>query len=174
MTDTFSADQIEEWKDYWELFDTEGQGNIYWSVVGAAIRSFGWAPTNQQWHEVIFKLYGADQTDVPELEQRAIPSKEELNSKQITFDDFLPVLAEVSTLPSTGTKEDFIEGMKVFDKDSNGYVLAVEIQHVLGSLGESLSQEEVTAIFKGVETNSAGMMKYDEFVKHIMADPADD
>jgi len=166
MADTFSADQLEEWKDYWELFDTEGQGKIYWNVVGAAIRSFGWAPTNAQWHEVIHRLNGG--------EAETMPTKEDLNAKQISFDDFLPVLAEVSKLPSTGTKEDFIEGMKVFDKESNGYVLAVEIQHVLGSLGEALTQDEVAAIFKGVETNSAGMMKYDEFVKHIMADPADE
>merc|ERR1711879_207690 len=56
------------------------------------------------------------------------------------------------------TKEDFLEGMKVFDKEGNGYVLAVEIQHVLASLGESLKQEEVDEIFKGVEVNSNGAM----------------
>ena len=49
MADKFSGDQIEEWKDYWELFDNEGEGKIYWSQVGSAIRSFGWAPTNEQW-----------------------------------------------------------------------------------------------------------------------------
>jgi myosin light chain 4 len=166
MADTFSADQIEEWKDYWELFDAEGQGKIYWHQIGSAIRSFGWAPTNAQWQSVVHKANGG--------EEDTMPTKEQLNSKQISFEEFIPVIAEVSKLPSTGTKEDFTEGMKVFDKDSNGYVLAVEIQHVLGSLGEALSQDEVANIFKGVETNSAGMMKYDDFVKHIMADPADE
>merc|ERR1711990_467867 len=106
-------------------------------------------------------------------EAETIPTKEDLNAKQISFDDFLPILAEVSALPSTGTKEDFIEGMKVFDKESNGCVLAVEIQHVLGSLGEALTQDEVAKVFKDVECNSNGMMKYEDFVKHIMADPAD-
>jgi len=166
MADAFSADQIEEWKDYWELFDAEGQGKIYWHQIGSAIRSFGWAPTNAQWQTVVHMANGG--------EEDTMPTKEDLNRKQISFDEFIPVLAEVSKLPTTGTKEDFTEGMKVFDKDTNGYVLAVEIQHVLGSLGEALSQDEVAAIFKGVETNSAGMMKYDEFVKHIMADPADE
>jgi len=165
MADTFSADQIEEWRDYWELFDMEGAGKIYWNQIGEAIRSFGWAPTNEQWQKVVhLKNGGAEDT---------MPSKEDLGSKQVTFEEFLPVLAEVSQLPSTGTKEDFTEGMKVFDKESNGYVLAVEIQHVLGSLGESLTQDEVSKIFKDVEVNSNGMMKYEDFVKHIMADPAD-
>lgn len=166
MADTFSADQIEEWKDYWELFDMEGQGKIYWNQIGECIRSFGWAPTNKQWQEVIHKANGGEEDEVP--------SKEDLNRKQVTFEEFLPIMAEVSQLPSTGTKEDFTEGMKVFDKESNGYVLAVEIQHVLGSLGEALSPDEVAKIFKGVEVGSNGMMKYDEFVKHIMTDPADE
>merc|ERR1712066_1003153 len=100
-----------------------------------------------------------------------LPSKEDLAHKQLSFEEFLPILAEVSKLPSTGTKEDFTEGMKVFDKETNGYVLAVEIQHVLGTLGESLSQDEVAKVFKDVECNSNGMMKYEDFVKHIMADP---
>jgi myosin light chain 1 len=160
MADKFSNDQIEEWKDYWELFDNEGQGKIYWNQVGSAIRSFGWAPTNEQWQTA---LNGGEK-----------PTKEELNSKQVTFDEFLPVLAAVSELPTTGTKEDFLEGMKVFDKEGNGYVLAVEIQHVLASLGEALKQDEVDEIFKGVEVNSNGAMKYEAFVEHFMADPADE
>ena len=76
----------------------------------------------------------------------------------------------------TGTKEDFTEDMKVFDKESNGYILAVEIQHILGTLSEALDPESVNEIFKGVkeDINSQGMMKYDILVKHIMADPADE
>jgi len=170
MAEEFSADQIEEWKDYWELFDAEGQGKIYWNQVGSAIRSFGWAPTNQQWQETLHVANGGVEDDLGQL----IPSREDLATKQISFDEFLPIMASVSKLPSTGTKEDFTEGMKVFDKDSNGFVLAVEIQHVLGSLGESLNKEEVDEIFRGVETNSNGMMKYEAFVAHIMVDPADE
>lgn len=165
MADKFSKDQVEEWQDYWELFDNEGQGKIYWNQVGSAIRSFGWAPTNEQWMR---ELGNGEEGN------EGIPSKEDMSRKQITFEEFLPVLAKVAELPTTGTKEDFLEGMKVFDKEGNGYVLAVEIQHVLASLGEALKQEEVDEIFKGVEVNSNGAMKYEEFVAHFMADPADE
>merc|ERR1712110_869972 len=166
MADKFSGDQIEEWKDYWELFDNEGEGKIYWNQVGSAIRSFGWAPTNEQWMRELHAMDGQEHED--------LPTKDMMNTNQIDFEAFLPVLAKVSELPPTGTKEDFLEGMKVFDKEGNGYVLAVEIQHVLGSLGESLRQDEVEEIFKGVEVNSNGAMKYDAFVEHFMADPADE
>ena len=170
MADNFSADQIEEWKENWELFDAEGQGKIYWNQVGSAIRSFGWAPTNEQWQQTIHVENGGGENEFGQL----LPSAQDLDNKQVTFDEFLPILAKVSALPGTGTREDFIEGMKVFDKDSNGYVLGVEIQHILSSLGESLNKKEIDEIFKNVEVNSQGMMKYEDFVNHIMKDPADE
>jgi len=170
MADTFTSDQIEEWKDYWELFDEEGAGNIYWHQVGSAIRSFGWQPTNNQWQWVLNGKKMCEDND----ERQDMPSKEDLARKQVSFDEFLPVMAEVSKLPPTGNKEDYLEGLKVFDKEGNGYVNVVEIQHVLGTLGEALDQEEVKEIFEGVEINSQGNMKYSAFVAHFMTDPADE
>jgi len=169
MADQFTQDQLDEWKDYWELFDDTGNGKIFWKDVGAAIRSFGWAPTNKQWIDVLGKM---EQGDAYNPEDAPITG-EDLAAKEIDFDNFLKVLAEVSTQEGSGTAADFCEGLKVFDKDQSGYVQAVEIQHILGSLGEQLSTDDINTIFKGVETNAAGMMKYTEFVDHIMKDPAD-
>ena len=163
MSEKFTKKQIEQWKEWWVLFDDKGEGKIKWSEIGAAIRVFGWAPTNKQWIDIIHAMNGGD----PEFP----PLMEDLEKNEIDFDTFLKVLAQVAELPSTGTAADFTEGLKVFDKEQNGYVGVVEIQQILGSLGEQLTMDEIKETFKGVEENAAGQMKYADFVDHIMKIP---
>lgn len=68
-----------------------------------------------------------------------------------------------------GSQEDFVEGLRVFDKDGNGFIAAGELRHVLTSLGERLSDEEVDQLLQGVEHDSQGQINYEEFVKLIMS-----
>ena len=44
---------------------------------------------------------------------------------------------------SSDTSEDFIEGLRHFDKDGNGFISAAELRHLLTTLGEKLNDEEV-------------------------------
>ena len=65
----------------------------------------------------------------------------------MTFEEFLPIYSQIKKEKEVGAYEDFMEGLKVYDKAENGTMLAGELAHVLLSLGESL----VSAIspFKG-------------------------
>jgi len=64
--------------------------------------------------------------------------------------------------------EYFIECLRVFDRNCNGLVTAAELRHVLCSLGDKLTAEEVDQLLVGFEDNQ-GQVLYEEFVKHIMS-----
>ncbi len=54
----------------------------------------------------------------------------------MTFEEFLPIYSQIKKDKDVGAYEDFMEGLKVYDKAENGTMLAAELAHILLSLGE--------------------------------------
>lgn len=55
--------------------------------------------------------------------------------ERVNFEVFLPILQAISKNRSADTAEDFIEGLRHFDKDGNGYISSAELRHLLTTLG---------------------------------------
>merc|ERR1711872_107229 len=97
---------------------------------------------------------------------------EALGEKRIAFADFKPILAAVKAyLTATGVKEDYIEGLKVFDKEGSGKVPLPEVQNVLCSLGEKLEQEDAAKLFTllGIAADEEDNISYMEFIDKLLA-----
>merc|ERR1712200_67067 len=96
----------------------------------------------------------------------------ELGQKRVTFEEIKPILAAAKAdTSSTGCKEDYIEGLKVFDKDGAGKVPMAEVQNVLCSLGEKLEQKEASDLFTllGIAEDEDGNISYMEFIDKLIA-----
>jgi myosin light chain 6 len=150
--DSFSEDQVTEFQEAFMLFDTKGDGMIPASQVGGVLRALGQNPT---------------ESEVRRLVQTTANQKTKEDDR-ITFETFLPILQTVSQKPITDTVEDFIEGLRHFDKGGDGFISSAELRHMLTSLGEKMSEEEVENLIHGQE-DSHGNINYEEFVRMVLA-----
>ncbi|KAL1463260.1 hypothetical protein WDU94_015027 [Cyamophila willieti] len=138
---------IDEYLEAFQLFDNRGDNKIHVSQIGNVLRALGQNPT-----ECDVKKY----------------SQQHKSDERISFEVFLPIYQAISKGRSADTADDFIEGLRHFDKDGNGFISSAELRHLLTTLGEKLQDEEVEQLLAGQE-DSQGNVNYEEFVRMVMS-----
>lgn len=144
-----------ELKEIFNLYDEELDGKIDGTQIGDVVRAAGLKPTNA----MVTKASGQEYKKKGE--------------KRITFEEWLPIYEQLTKEKEQGAFPDFMEGLKVFDKEESGKILAAELRHILLALGERLSADEVDEMMKGVE-DGEGMVNYEAFIKKVLAGPFPD
>jgi len=141
-----NEDQIAEFQEAFLLYDQRGDGKIPVSQIGDVMRALGQNPTESE----VKKLVNEHRAD-----------------DRVTFEVFLPIMQAICGRSSSDTSDDFIEGLRHFDKDGNGLITSAELRHLLTTLGEKLSDEEAEQLLAGHEDNQ-GNINYENFVKTVM------
>merc|ERR1712212_1427399 len=143
----FTEDQVADFAETFSIFDHKGDNKIQVNQIGEVLRAHGQNPT---------------EADVKKLSQQLRPED------RISFEFYLPILRSISQQNVTDTPDDFIEGLRHFDKDGNGYISSAELRHLLTHLGEKLTDDEVEQLLIGQE-DSQGNVNYEEFVRNVLS-----
>lgn len=63
--------------------------------------------------------------------------------------------------------EEFTSGLQNFDKEGNGTINSAELRHLLVTLGEPLTEDEVETLLQGQEDED-GNINYEQLVKMVL------
>lgn len=148
MSDLSARDQ-EKAKFAFSIYDFEGNDTMDAYYLGDALRALNLNPT------------------LAVLEK--VGMKEAKKEKKLKIDEFLPIYAQIKKDKDCGGYEDFVEVLKLYDKDDNGMMLYAELEHILCALGERLEKAEVVPILAETlpEEDEDGFVPYEPFCKKL-------
>ena len=68
--------------------------------------------------------------------------------------EFLTMMAR--KMKDTDSEEEIREAFKVFDRDNNGFISSAELRHVMTSIGEKLTDDEVDEMIREADQDGDG------------------
>ena len=135
-------DEIEELRQAFDLFDTDGSGTIDPKELRAAMQSLGFETKNQTIYQMIQDIDKDGDGDV-------------------NFDEFLDMMT--SRLAGSDTKEDIQKIFELFDDDKTGYISLQNLKRVAIELGENMDDAELLEMIERADTDKDGQISSEEF-----------
>lgn len=145
LIERLSEEQIAEFKEAFQIFDTDGDGTISTKELCTAMRSLGQNPSEEEIAEIISKV-------------------DEDNSGTVDFNEFLGLMAK-KLIEAENEEDQLINLFKLFDRDGNGKISANELLLVIRSSGENLSETEIYEMIQNADKDGDGYIDYEEFIR---------
>ena len=139
-----TEDEVEELRQAFDLFDTDGSGTIDPKELRAAMQSLGFEAKNQTIYQMIKDI---DKDD----------------SGEIDFDEFLQLMT--SRLAGSDTREDINKIFQLFDDDKTGFISLQNLKRVANELGEHMNDAELLEMIERADLDQDGQISPDEFFR---------
>ncbi|CAG5121706.1 unnamed protein product, partial [Candidula unifasciata] len=134
----FSQEQTTNFREAFSLFDKDGDGYLSSSEVGVIIRSLGGVVT--------------------EDELQKMQAQFDHKNGQVDFANFLTLMATI--MNKDNSPDHLLKAFQVFDSEKKGYITAGELRHLMMTLGDKLTEEDVDEMIKEADSNGTGQVNY--------------
>ena len=139
-----TEDEIEEIKEAFDLFDTDGSGTIDPKELRAAMQSLGFEAKNQ----TIFQM-------ISDLDKN--------KSGSIDFEEFLDMMT--ARMSDKDTREDISKVFRLFDDDETGKISFKNLKRVAKELGENMTDDEIAEMIEEADRDGDGEINEEEFMR---------
>jgi centrin-1 len=137
-----SEEEIEEIREAFNLFDTDGSGTIDPKELKAAMQSLGFEAKNQ----TIYQMIGDIDKD---------------GSGEIDFEEFLDMMT--AKMSDKDSREDIMKVFNLFDDDQSGKISLRNLKRVAKELGETMTDAELLEMIERADNDQDGEINFEEF-----------
>merc|ERR1712046_19707 len=137
-----SADEVQEVKDAFDLFDSDASGSVSVAELVEAMQSLGL----EQKNEAVFNMIKEIDTD---------------GSGELEFAEFLEMMT--ARLTNKTPRADIERVFKLFDNDRTGEISLDNLKRVASELGEEISNEELQEMAQRNDVDKDGAWTLDDF-----------
>lgn len=136
---------VDEIKEAFNLFDTEGRGNIDVRELKAAFRALGF------------------QIKKSEIRQLFIDMDKDLGSATVSFEEFIEMVTP--RMLNRDTRDEILKVFALFDDDNSGAISFKNLKRVALELGENLTDEELQEMIDEADRDGDGVINEEEFYR---------
>ncbi len=140
--------KLKDYREAFDLFDKDKDGGITAKELASVMRSLNQEPTEFEINEMIAEV-------------------DKDGNGVIDFSEFVELMSKRSK--ENDIEDEVINAFKVFDKDGQGQISCQELYHIMTTLGDKLTEEEVEEMLREGDLDGNGFINYEEFVRMMMA-----
>merc|ERR1712100_158101 len=140
-------EQVEEFRESFDIFDTDGSGEIDAPELRELLRAFGQNATDEEVQKMI------DEVDIDK-------------TGTITFDEFVVMIVLRMEDAMMSDQAQVRQAFDVFDMDKTGLITTTELQRALNKRvnGGYITAKEADDMIKAADKDGDGAVDFEEFV----------
>ena len=139
-----TEEQKQEIKEAFDLFDTDGSGNIDQKELKVAMRALGFEPKREEIKKLISEV-DKDGTGV------------------IDFPEFLDMMT--AKMAVRDPREEMLKAFRLFDDDESGKISFKNLKRVAKELGENMTDDEILEMIEEADRDGDGEIGEEEFMR---------
>ena len=139
-----TEEQKQEIKEAFDLFDTDGSGNIDSKELKVAMRALGFEPKREEIKQLIAQV-----------------SKD--GSGVIDYPEFLDMMS--AKMQERDPKEEMMKAFRLFDDDETGKISFKNLKRVAKELGENMTDDEIAEMIEEADRDGDGEIGEEEFMR---------
>merc|ERR1712216_503300 len=136
--------QVNEIREAFDLFDTDGSGAIDAKELKVAMRALGFEPKKEEIRKMVNDM-------------------DKDGDGTVDFDEFMILMT--GKMSGKDAKEEIVKAFKLFDDDESGKVSFKNLKRVAKELGESMGDEELQEMIDEADTDNDGEINEEEFLR---------